>query len=362
MPHAAHRQRRLDRRTARGRPRQGSAPLVSAPGAVLGGLALLLVVASGCAIAFGSVSVPAGPLVRALLGLPVGPRTASIVLAIRLPRVVMAALAGCALAQSGAVLQGLFRNPLADPGLLGVSSGAGFAAVCAIALGLEVHGLWILPLCAFAGAILATATVYVLAVRRGRMPVLTLILAGVAVSALFAAGTTLVLTVSALSQNVLAMLNWLFGGLNGILWRQDATVAPFVLLGGAAMCLFGRELNLLAAGEEGAAALGVPVEPVRRMLLALTALVTAAAVAAAGPIAFVGLMVPHMLRLLIGADHRLLLPASMLGGASFLVLADLVARVVVRPGEINLGVVTALVGVPFFLYLLRRATRGGDAL
>lgn len=328
------------------------------PSGVFAGLGLLLLASMIGATALGTVSLPIGQVLRVLTGRPVHNVADTIIVAIRLPRVFMAAMVGGGLALSGAVLQGLFRNPLADPGLLGVSSGAGFAAVVAIALGVAHRGLWLLPLWAFAGALLASALVYLLAVRHGRTPVLTLVLAGVAISALFAAGTTLILTQSSLATDVRAMLDWLYGGLDGALWRQDAGLVPFVLIGGAGMALFARELNVLATGEEGASALGVPVETARRVLLALASLVTGAAVSVAGPIAFVGLIVPHMLRMLIGADHRLLLPASLLGGGIFLVLADLLARVIIRPAEINIGVVTAILGVPFFLYLLRRT--GGE--
>ena len=325
------------------------------------GLALLcgcLLAAGLLDLSFGPAGLPFGQILRAIAGWPVSPMVHTIVLGIRLPRVVLGALVGGGLALSGAVLQGLFRNPLADPGLIGVSAGAAFGAVVAIALGVAAAGLWTLPLWAFGGALLATALVYLLAVRHGRTPVLTLILAGVAVSALFGAGTTAVLTLNIGNTAAQFMLAWLYGSLDGALWRQDAVLAAFVLPGGLLMVFFARELNLLATGQEGAAALGVPVEAAQRILLALAALVTAAAVAASGIIAFVGLMVPHLLRRLIGPDHRLLLPACLLGGGAFLVLADLVARVVIAPAEINLGVVTAVLGVPFFLYLLRRGGGG----
>ena len=336
------------------RPRRPLRPLPL--GAALALLLLILAAAMLAAIAFGSVTIPPAQVVATLLGRPAPPQASTILLAIRLPRVVLAALVGAALAQGGAVMQGVFRNPLADPGLLGISAGAGFAAVAAIGLGVATQGLWMLQGVAFGGAVLAAGLVYALAVRHGRTPVLTLVLAGVAVSALFAAGTTLLLTLGAMSDDVRAMLQWLYGGLDGALWRQDAVLAPVVAVGGALMLLFARELNLVSAGEEGAAALGVPVELARRVLLALVALVTGAAVAAAGPVAFVGLMVPHILRRFVGADHRALLPACLVGGAAFVVLADLLARVALRPAEINLGVVTAILGVPFFLYLLRRAS------
>ena len=318
-------------------------------------LTLILLLSMLTATALGSVGLPLGQVLASVLGRPAPVTASTIVVAIRLPRVVMAALVGGALALGGAVMQGVFRNPLADPGLLGISAGAGFAAVLAIGLHVGAGGLWTLQLFAFLGALVAAAAVYLLSVRHGRTPVLTLVLAGVAVSALFAAGTTLLLTLGAFSDDVRGMLQWLYGSLDGALWRQDAALAPIVAVGGGLMLLFARELNLLSAGEEGAAALGVPVELARRLLLGLVALVTGAAVAAAGPVAFVGLIVPHLLRLVVGADHRALLPASLVGGAAFLVLADLLARVVAAPAEINLGVVTAIVGVPFFLYLLRRA-------
>ncbi len=341
-----------------GAPRGARADRGTAAGILVGLSALFLLTVLLGTVA-GTVPLAPGRVLAALFGLPVSQETHIIVWAIRLPRVVLGALVGAALALAGAVLQGLLRNPLADPGLLGVSAGAGFAAVVAIAAGAATASLWVLPFWAFCGALVASALVYAMALRQGRTSVLTLILAGVAVSALFGAGTTLVLTLHMGTADVSSMFGWLFGSLDGALWRQDAVLAPLVAFGALGMLRYARDLNLLATGEDGAAALGVAVERSRQILLVLAALMTGAAVAMSGVVSFVGLMVPHILRLLVGADHRRLLPASVLGGATFVVLADLVARVVVRPAELNLGVVTAILGVPFFLYLLGRTAGGG---
>jgi iron complex transport system permease protein len=267
---------------------------------------------------------------------------------------------GTGLAVAGCVLQGVFRNPMADPGVLGVSSGAGLGAVIAIYAGLGARDLWTLPAIAFAGALLTAATVYALATRAGRTPVLTLLLAGIAVGSLLTSAIGLVM-ILAREVQVQTMLLWLMGGFDGETWEQVGVAVPVILAGSAACLLFARELNILATGEESARGVGVPVEWTKRILLGLVALVTAAGVSVSGTIGFVGLMVPHMLRLMIGPDHRGLLPASAVGGAAFLILADLGARLVIRPAEISVGVITSFLGVPFFLYLLRRQRAGVGA-
>jgi len=295
-----------------------------------------------------------------MVGAPAPALVRDIVWNLRLPRVVIAGAVGTGLAVAGCVLQGVFRNPMADPGVLGVSAGAGLGAVIAIYAGLGVRSLWSLPGIAFAGALLTAATVYGLATRAGRTPVLTLLLAGIAVGSLLTSAIGLVM-ILAHEVQIQTMLLWLMGGFDGETWQQVAVAVPVILAGSAASLLFARELNILATGEESARGVGVPVEWTKRALLALCALVTAAGVSVSGTIGFVGLLVPHMLRLIVGPDHRGLLPASAVGGAAFLILADLGARLVIRPAEISVGVITSFLGVPFFLYLLRRQ-RGGMGL
>jgi iron complex transport system permease protein len=244
---------------------------------------------------------------------------------------------------------------MADPSIIGVSSGGALGGVVAVVSGLAFARPWTLPLLAFLGAAVATATIYVLSTRRGRTPLAALLLAGLAVSALLTAMTSFVLS---LAQNVLILRElvfWLLGGLDGRGWSHLRLIVLPVLLGALVLLLFGRELNVLAAsGEEGAMSLGVPIQWLKRSLLALTALVTGAVVSVSGTIGFVGLLVPHAVRLTIGPDHRLLLPASFLGGAIFLVWADVLTRTLGGAEELRLGVVTAVIGAPFFLVLLQR--------
>jgi cobalamin transport system permease protein len=322
---------------------------------------LLLVGLLGLSV--GSVSVPIGQTVSLLLHhlylTDEGTWTstqAAVILQVRLPRVLMACLVGGALALSGAVMQGIFHNPMADPGLLGVSSGAALGAVLALHSGLAAMYYGLLPGLAFLGALAAAATVYGVATSGGKTPVATLLLSGIAVNALSVAFTSLILTTS--RQSMLPqMLFWLMGGLEASTWTHVRLSAPVVLLGSATLTLFARELDVMLWGEQRALTLGVNAPRWRLVLLTLTTGLTAAAVSFSGTIGFVGLVVPHMLRLLVGPGHQRLLPVSFVGGAVLLILADLVARVLVRPQELRLGVITAIVGVPFFLYLLRANRR-----
>jgi iron complex transport system permease protein len=333
--------------------------------AALGGA---LLSAAAVALAVGSVPVPLAE-VAALLWrwLQMGDAAAwsspqaAVILQVRLPRVLMACLVGGGLALSGAVMQGIFHNPLADPGLLGVSSGAALGAVLALHLGLAAQHYLLLPALAFLGAWLAVAAVYGLATSGGKTPVATLLLSGVAVSAFGAALTSFVLSVSR-DAMLRESLFWLMGGLEASTWAQVRLSAPVVLLGAGGVCLFARDLDLLLCGEQRALSLGVDAPRCRLLLLLLVTASTAAVVSCSGTVGFVGLVVPHMLRLLVGPSHRHLLPASFLGGATFIVLADLAARTLVRPQELRLGVVTAGVGVPFFLYLLRTQRRALEPL
>jgi iron complex transport system permease protein len=277
----------------------------------------------------------------------------AVFLAIRLPRVLLAALIGAGLAAAGAALQGVFRNPLADPALIGVSSGAALGAVAVVVLGLRRFGLLTLPLAAFGGGLLTTLLVYRLARRDGRTEMTTLLLVGLAVNAM-AGALTGFLTFLATDPQLRSIVFWLMGGMGAATWPAVAAAAPFLLAGTLLLPRLARPLNLLALGEAEAGHLGVQTERLRLTVIALAALVTGAGVAVAGVIGFVGLVTPHLVRLALGPDHRLLLPASALGGATLLVLADLAARTIVRPAELPLGIVTACAGAPFFLYLIHR--------
>ena len=274
---------------------------------------------------------------------------------VRLPRVLIAAMVGAALAVSGAVLQGLFRNPLASPSVLGVASGASLGAVLAIFFGLAAARVWALPLFAFCGALLTLFAVYGIATRGGHTPVATLLLAGIAAGAFNVAMSSFVLALALENWDVgKSIVYWTMGGLEGRTWDHVLLLAPFLVGGLALTMAYPRDLDALLLGEAQAASVGVDVARIRLVLLLVTALLTAAAVAVAGGIGFVGLVVPHMVRLLVGPHHRRLLPLSALMGALVLVTADLALRTWFAANEIPLGVVTAALGAPFFLFLLLR--------
>ena len=332
---------------------------------MLGGLLGLVGVA---ALAIGSVSVPLERTIAILLHqlrltdeVTWTPMQATIILQVRFPRVLMAALVGGGLALSGAVMQGIFQNPMADPGLLGVSSGGALGAVLALTLGLAVQHPLVLPGCAFLGGLAAACTVYGLATSGGKTPVATLLLSGVALSSLSTALTSFMLTRSQDSM-MREILFWLMGGLEASSWEYVRLTTPVVLLGVTLILCFTRDLDVLLCGDQRALTLGVDAQWCRLLLLTLATAVTAVVVSLSGTIGFVGLIVPHMLRLLVGPQHHRLLPVSFLGGALFLILADLIARTLVRPQEVRLGIITAFVGVPFFLYLLRTNRRGLEPL
>ena len=328
-------------------------------------LTLLLLASVALATAVGSVAVPVPVVVRIILNqLPFfqlggwSPFQEAIILTIRLPRVLLAVWVGGGLAVSGVALQGLFRNPMADPGVIGVSGGAALGAVIALVSGWAFRHYLILPAFAFLGALGTVFLVYGIATRHGRTPVATLLLSGVAVGLFMVSMLSLILTRIRSIAVVGEILFWLMGGLDGRGWNHLQVALWPILFGSIGLLFFSRDLNLLILeGEEGAAALGMRVELVQRILLVLTSLVTGAAVAVTGTIAFVGLIVPHILRLLLGPDHRVLLPASFLAGGIFLVATDLLARVAIAPEELRLGTITSLVGVPFFLYLLQKRSR-----
>jgi iron complex transport system permease protein len=330
-------------------------------------LGLLLLSSVLLGIGIGAVAIPPEASLAILLErlgwrmeVPVAPQQTAVLWSIRLPRVLLGALVGAGLAVSGALLQGVFRNPLADPGLIGVSSGAALGAVAVIVAGIAPLGLFTLPVVAFLAGACTTLLVYRIAQRHGRTDVATLLLVGIALNALAGAATGL-LTYLADDPQLRSIVFWTMGGLGGALWETLLPTAPFIL---AALLLapwLGRALNLFALGEAEARHLGVEVEQVKRGAVLLAALATGAAVALAGPIGFIGLVVPHIIRLLAGPDHRVLLPACALGGASLLILADLLARTIAAPAEVPVGLITALVGGPFFLTLIIRMHRRAHA-
>jgi len=322
-------------------------------------------------IGAGSISIEPEIVVRVLLAkiLPNGwIETAQIseaqqviVWLVRTPRVIVAALVGAALALAGAQMQGLFKNPLASPDIIGTSAGGALGAVLAFAVGLAARSLFYLPVFAFVGSFLAVFTVYFIATKRGRTPIATLLLAGVALGSLVGAAISFVITSTSVRFEVAQeILFWLLGGLENRTWAHVWIALPCVAAGILISIFYTRELDLLLAGEEIALSLGVEVEQTKRILLTVTALLTGAAVAVSGVVGFVGLIVPHIVRQCLGPRHRTLLPASALTGAAFLVGADLLARTLLRPEEIRLGIVTAAFGAPFFLYLLLRHRREVD--
>lgn len=319
----------------------------------LSSLSILLVGAVATGIAIGAVPLSPFDLDSTHL---------FILTQIRLPRVLLAALVGGALALCGAVMQGLFRNPLADPYLLGIASGATAGAALVIALHLDSY-LGALPLGAFLGGLLVVGIVYRIAKTRvAQLDNYALILAGVALAALFSAVTSFLLFYGGASQDARRLIFWILGGLGGAQWLYVLGLVGTLLVTGAVLLLFARDLNAFSLGEEMAAHLGVEPRHLRKILLLAVTVLTAVAVAVSGTIGFVGLIVPHMLRLIVGPDHRMLLPASALGGAVLLVLCDALARTVLAPAELPIGIITALLGAPFFLFLLRRRAQLGAPL
>lgn len=278
-----------------------------------------------------------------------------IVWQLHVPRVLLAAIVGMSLAVAGAALQGLLLNPLADPYMIGVSSGAAVGAGIGVILGVQgwMMGFGI-PVLAFAFALMAVSVVYGLAMKAGKVSVLSFLLAGVVVGAFMWAVLTFLMTFA--SENLETIVFWTMGSFAGSdPWGRVLVVLPFAVVGSFVLYAYARDLNLFALGEESARHLGIETESLKRRLIAATALLTAAAVSVSGTIGFVGLMVPHITRRMVGPDHRILLPCSALLGALLMIAADTVARTALAPGEIPVGIITALLGAPFFLYLLRRA-------
>jgi len=317
-------------------------------------LGVAVVVVFLLSIRLGSVDLTTGEVFRAIRG-EGDLNIQRIIVDLRAPRAVMAILVGGGLSLAGAVFQALLRNPLAEPYILGISGGAATGAVLALALGLTASLSWALPAAAFAGALLAIVLVLrVAATADGGVDVRVLLLAGVVVGAFFTACMSFVLSISD-ARTVRSTVLWMMGSLAGSDWRTVLMVTFYTLPAVAVLVGLARPLNLLAIGEETAGYLGANVERVKRVAYVLASLLTAAGVAATGVIGFVGLIVPHGVRLLVGTDYRVLLPLSFLAGALFLTLADIVARTVLSPTEVPIGVITAFVGVPLFLLLLRHS-------
>lgn len=320
-------------------------------------LALVLVAAMAISVSFGASGLGPVDLWRALSA-DGDPTARSILFQLRLPRAVLAALVGGALGLSGCTFQALLRNPLADPYVLGVSGGAAVGAVAIVVTGIGVVLPWTLPVGAFLGAVAAMALVLEVTRRAspGGMDTRVLILAGVIIGAFFNAIILLMLSVADV-ESFRSAVFWMMGNLSGADWSSTSLLAVLLLPTGAAVLSLARAFNLLSRGEEVAHYLGASVQRVKLTAYLAASLMVAAAVAAGGVIGFVGLIVPHAVRLAWGNDHRLLLPASFLAGTSFLLVADTVARLVVAPAELPTGVVTAVAGVPFFVALLMRGGR-----
>ncbi|MGA9047934.1 MAG: iron chelate uptake ABC transporter family permease subunit [Dehalococcoidia bacterium] len=324
--------------------------------AVIGAALVLLAIIVG-AVAVGSFSIPVPDIFRMVLlkilsagsvaAYPVSMQT--ILFDIRLPRILMAGLVGAALAVSGAAYQGMFRNPLADPYLTGISQGAALGAVAGFLLPLGIPAA-LIPVLAFAGALICVIAVYSIARTGKTLPMTTVILGGVAIGAFLASITSYLIIIS--GDRLHGIIFWLLGNFSLADWWSVAIMTPYILAGVIVILVFARPLNIMQLDEEQAQQLGINVERVKIVVLAAATIATAAAVCFCGVIGFVGIIVPHALRLVFGPDYRLLLPMSLFTGAGFLILADTAARTALAPTEIPVGIITALIGAPFFLYIL----------
>jgi iron complex transport system permease protein len=287
----------------------------------------------------------------------ISPTYKTIIQNIRLPRVFLAVLVGMGLSATGVMYQGLFRNPMADPYIIGVSSGASIAASLAILMGLSsgIGGISGIVIAAFAGALATTFLVFNIARnKKGYINVLTLILSGIAIGALLNAGTSFIMLISSNSQ-LHNVVFWMMGSLTSSLWIKVKIVGPIIIIGIISLFFYTKDLNAITLGEKRAKQLGINVEIMKNMVIIISSFVVAAAVSVTGIIGFIGLVVPHMMRLIVGPDNRILLPVSALGGGIVLLLADTLARNIAEPREIPVGIITALIGAPFFIYLLKKA-------
>jgi iron complex transport system permease protein len=326
----------------------------------MAGLAIAGVIIAVLALTVGSVKIPFGTVWGILIShIPFvnisgdwSSTTDMIITGIRLPRILMAGIVGSALGVAGAAYQGLFRNPLADPYLIGVAQGATLGAAFGFLLSLTFLGQYSIPCLAFGGALIAVTAVYLIARVGKTVPTTTLILAGVAIGTLMISITSYLTLIS--GHNMPGIVAWLIGRFSTSNWDQFWLILPYILIGMLVIFLFARQLNVMQLDEEQAQQLGINVERTKLILLAASTLITAAAVCFVGTIGFVGIIIPHTIRLIWGPDHRTLLPFSALGGAILMILADTVSRTLISPTEIPVGVITAVLGAPFFLFLLRR--------
>ncbi|MFY0408761.1 FecCD family ABC transporter permease [Solicola sp. PLA-1-18] len=333
-------------------------------GALQVGLVIALVLVSVVAAGSGQLDLSPAEVTGSFLhrlGLDLGPMPAhpngdAALWSIRFPRVAMALIVGAALACAGALMQGVFGNPLAEPSIVGVSAGAAVLAAAVIVFQVSILGIWTVPVAAFVGGLVTTLVVYALSRADGRTEVVTLVLTGIAVNAVAGACLAFLMFVGD-TQAREQIVFWQLGSLNGTRWPYVGAAAPLCLVGIVGALLLARRLDLLALGDRAARHVGVDVERLRVVTVVLVALLTAAAVSFCGIIAFVGLVVPHLVRMVVGPAHRVLVPASALGGALLLVVADLVARTAVDYADLPIGMLTSLVGGPVFFWLLRRARR-----
>jgi iron complex transport system permease protein len=320
------------------------------------GLAILLAAAAALSVTKGAVVISTADLWRILVNkADADPQKAAVLLSIRLPRVVLGILVGAGLGVSGAAMQGLFRNPLADPSLIGISSGAALAATLVFVAGdaISLHSMNYLPAAAFVGALVTTIIVHRIAQSGGQTIIATLLLAGIAINAIAQAGSSF-LTFIATDSQLRGVTFWRLGSLGGATWSSILLVAPFILIPVVALPFLSTALNALLLGESEAFHLGINVPLIKNLVILFVAMAAGASVAVTGIIGFVGLVVPHLIRLALGPDYRRLLPASALLGATLVLISDLISRTVVVPAELPIGIITALAGAPFFLWLLMR--------
>ncbi len=326
-------------------------------------LVILLFFAVVGATAVGPVNIPPATVAKILISkLPLADNVLSptwsnieesIIIQIRLPRIILGVLVGSALAVAGAAMQGMFKNPMADPYVIGISSGAALGATLAVVLG--IGGTFSVPILAFAGAVFSAFLVYNIAKTDTGMQVETLLLSGIAVAIFFSSLTSFLMYVA--GENLHQIVFWIMGGLWARGWSHVAVAVVPISLGIIGIYAFARDLNVMQLGEESALTMGIEIELVKKILLALSALIAGVAVSVSGVIGFVGLIIPHMARIIVGPDHRILIPTSALAGAIFLIFADSVARTVISPAELPVGIITAFFGAPFFIYLLKKRKR-----
>lgn len=316
----------------------------------------------------GPVSVPSNRTLTILanqLGIPFAEnyteRELLVVSQVRLPRVLVGGMVGAALGISGTAMQGLFRNPLVEPGYVGVSSGAALGAVCALFFGWSAFSAWAVPLSAFIGALLAVFIILAVWQSSYARSIATLLLLGIGINAFLSALINIMVANAGTEQELRSVIFWLQGGLEARTWGHVKLIGVPILLGSLITMAYGRDLNMMLLGDEQATTSGVHVRRTRHVLLILASLMTGSAVAVSGIIGFVGLVVPHIIRLITGPDHRFLLPASAIGGAIFLILADLVSRMILQPVTLQVGVVCACIGAPLFIALILRSRNGGIA-